>query len=64
MYSFSFFFLENFQNYDYGYEYNMKLYKQRVPLEYDLTKISAPVALIYGKKDILVSDKVIFLFLS
>lgn len=41
----------------------MKLYKQREPLEYDLTKISTPVALIYGKNDLLVSDKVIFIFI-
>ncbi|XP_035720602.1 lipase 3-like [Vespa mandarinia] len=49
--------IPKFQSYDYGYEYNMKLYKQKVPLEYDLTRISAPVALIYGKNDILVPNK-------
>ncbi|KAL2713860.1 lipase 3 isoform X1 [Vespula squamosa] len=48
---------ENFQNYDYGHENNMKRYKQKVPLEYNLTKVSAPVILMYAKNDALISEK-------
>ncbi|KAI4500662.1 hypothetical protein M0802_004254 [Mischocyttarus mexicanus] len=42
---------ENFKQYDYRYENNFKQYKQDEPQEYDLTKITTPVALIYANND-------------
>ncbi|KAK2588910.1 hypothetical protein KPH14_001768 [Odynerus spinipes] len=48
---------EKFQAYDYGYEGNIKRYNQKIPPEYDLKKVSAPVVLIYGRNDALVPTK-------
>ncbi|XP_043269179.1 uncharacterized protein [Venturia canescens] len=41
-----------FGKYDFGYAHNFRLYGKKKPPIYDLKKISAPVALIYGKGDI------------
>ncbi|XP_015172147.1 PREDICTED: uncharacterized protein LOC107064237 [Polistes dominula] len=49
--------LESFRQYDYGYENNLKQYKQHDLQEYDLTKITTPVALIYGKNDTFIDKK-------
>lgn len=40
-----------FQKYDYGWLKNLRLYGQRRPPEYDLTKVTAPVALFYALND-------------
>ncbi|CAL8103712.1 unnamed protein product [Orchesella dallaii] len=40
-----------FSQYDYGTEKNMEKYGQPTPPEYDLTKITAPVALYWGEND-------------
>ncbi|KAF2896923.1 hypothetical protein ILUMI_09253, partial [Ignelater luminosus] len=46
-----------FRKYDYGPEGNMKKYKQPEPPSYKLSKITAPVALYYGDKDIICSKE-------
>ncbi|XP_011301661.1 lipase 1 isoform X2 [Fopius arisanus] len=40
-----------FQQYDYGYIQNFKLYSRKRPPVYDVKKITAPFALIYGPND-------------
>lgn len=44
--------------YDYGYKENMKRYGSDDPPKYDLTQISLPVHLIYGKNDYLATETV------
>ncbi|KAK2588911.1 hypothetical protein KPH14_001769 [Odynerus spinipes] len=46
-----------FKAYDYGYEDNMAHYKQSKPPVYDVGKITAPVALIYGINDVLTNEE-------
>lgn len=40
-----------FAKYDYGIDENMKLYGTKKPPLYDLSKVTAPVAIFYGKND-------------
>ncbi|KAF2885968.1 hypothetical protein ILUMI_20205 [Ignelater luminosus] len=42
---------KKFQMFDYGKEKNLEIYGQTTPPEYDLSKITAPVAMYYGSKD-------------
>lgn len=42
---------KRFQKYDYGRLKNFLFYGQRRPPEYDLTKVTAPVAIFYGRND-------------
>lgn len=44
-------FIGNLQKYDYDYFDNFYIYGQRTPPEYDVRKITAPVALCYGTND-------------
>ncbi|RZB39374.1 lipase 1 [Asbolus verrucosus] len=44
-----------FSQYDFGREKNMEIYGAEKPPAYDLTKITAPVAVYYGKNDGLVN---------
>ncbi|XP_011705563.1 PREDICTED: lipase 3-like, partial [Wasmannia auropunctata] len=46
---------EKFQAYDYGYVGNYKQYGQITPIMYDLTKITARLALFYGANDFFTS---------
>lgn len=41
---------------------NLQLYQQSTPLEYNLTKVSTDVQIIYGTKDFITSQEVIFFF--
>lgn len=50
---------EEFQQYDYGKKTNQKIYGSNKPPKYDLSKISAPVAMYYGLNDLLAAEKVI-----
>ncbi|XP_044761502.1 lipase 3-like [Coccinella septempunctata] len=40
-----------FAKYDFGAEENMKQYGSKLPPEYDLSKVTAPIAIFYGKND-------------
>lgn len=42
---------EQFQMYDYGVDENVKKYGTKTPLKYNISKITAPVALYYGGSD-------------
>ncbi|XP_019872675.1 lipase 3 isoform X2 [Aethina tumida] len=46
-----------FQQFDYGYLENLERYGQTEPPQYDLSKVTAPVALFYANNDWLVSEK-------
>lgn len=48
-----------FQKYDYGEEKNLKLYEQKKPPQYDMTKVDVPVVIIYSKNDFVVNSKAI-----
>lgn len=50
-----------FQKYDYGEEKNLEIYGQATPPRYDLTKVTAPVAMYTGTKDLYCVKKVIVL---
>lgn len=43
--------LGGFTYFNYGPEKNLQLYGTKTPPDYDLSKISAPVALYYSKDD-------------
>ncbi|XP_072763179.1 lipase 3-like [Anoplolepis gracilipes] len=52
-----------FQNFDYGYLGNYERYKQRTPIEYNVKKITAPIALFYGANDpISLKTNVLYLY--
>uniref|UniRef100_A0A336KHF7 Lipase n=1 Tax=Culicoides sonorensis TaxID=179676 RepID=A0A336KHF7_CULSO len=53
-----------FAMYDHGTLGNYKNYKSNHPPEYDLSKISVPITVIYGSKDGLVSSTDVELFMS
>lgn len=42
---------DKFQSYDYGSVGNYERYKQKTPINYDLEKITIPMALFYGLND-------------
>ncbi|XP_052268948.1 gastric triacylglycerol lipase-like [Dreissena polymorpha] len=44
----------NFQMYDYGPAENMKIYHQKTPPVYDMSKIKVPIAIYHGTNDWLV----------
>ncbi|XP_011860688.1 PREDICTED: lipase 3-like isoform X2 [Vollenhovia emeryi] len=46
--------INDFRMYDYGVAENYKRYKQKVPPNYDLKKITAPMILFYAENDMLV----------
>ncbi|XP_068247793.1 gastric triacylglycerol lipase-like [Palaemon carinicauda] len=46
-----------FQKYDYGYYGNMKIYHQHTPPLYDLSQVTAPVALLWANNDWLADPK-------
>ncbi|XP_068898904.1 lipase 1-like [Tenebrio molitor] len=48
---------KRFQKYDYGLTKNNRVYGQRKPPTYDLSKIDIPVRLFYGKSDSLYKQK-------
>lgn len=48
-----------FQKFDLGYAANFRLYRKKKPPIYEVKKISAPVALIYGNNDIIATKTVI-----
>lgn len=52
------FFTENFQQFDYGSEENIKIYNCSHPPRYNLSNIIAPVAFYYAKNDILADSNV------
>jgi lysosomal acid lipase/cholesteryl ester hydrolase len=43
----------NFQKYDYGKTKNLEIYGEKEPPHYNLTAITAPVALYWGENDAL-----------
>lgn len=45
----------HFRKYDYGYWLNFEIYGQYTPPDYDLSKITSPVALFYSSNDWLVA---------
>ncbi|CAH1984786.1 unnamed protein product [Acanthoscelides obtectus] len=47
----------HFNQYDYGVIKNLEIYNQTSPPDYDIAKISCPVALMYGKHDRLAVPK-------
>ncbi|XP_029167696.1 lipase 1-like [Nylanderia fulva] len=50
--------LGTFREYDYGREKNLLMYNSVEPPDYDLTKITVPIALFYGNNDYLVNPVV------
>ncbi|VEN63335.1 unnamed protein product, partial [Callosobruchus maculatus] len=46
-----------FRQYDYGVIRNLELYNQSSPPDYDISKITSPVALLYGKNDLVTAPK-------
>nr|XP_012231416.1 PREDICTED: lipase 3-like [Linepithema humile] len=46
-----------FQAYDYGRQKNMQIYNMTVPPDYDLSRITVPIALIHGDNDWIVNEK-------
>lgn len=50
--------LGQFSEYDYGPVKNMKIYGSEEPPEYNISKITTPVALFYAKNDKFVSISV------
>jgi len=53
-----FFFPENFQQFDYGLEENIKVYNCSHPPIYNLSSVIAPIAFYYAKNDILADPNV------
>lgn len=53
----------NFQTFDYGYLGNYERYKQPTPVQYNMKKITAPIALIYANNDAIVMKSVSILFI-
>lgn len=47
-----------FRQYDYGVEGNKIKYQSEVPPRYNVSRITAPVSLIYGNGDLLVTREV------
>lgn len=47
-----------FQQFDYGFEGNKLTYGRSEPLQYNLSRVTAPVAAYYGENDWLVIPKV------
>ncbi|XP_012231435.1 lipase 1-like [Linepithema humile] len=43
--------------YDYGREKNMQMYNATIPPDYDLSRITVPIALIYAYNDLLATEK-------
>ncbi|KAF2887085.1 hypothetical protein ILUMI_19088 [Ignelater luminosus] len=43
---------KKFRKYDYGEEKNLEIYGQSSPPDYDLSRITAPLAMYYGDKDL------------
>ncbi len=50
----------SFNKYNYGWAGNQKLYGQPNPPAYDLSKVTTPVYIFYGKNDHRVSPKARF----
>ncbi|XP_067206779.1 lipase 3-like [Linepithema humile] len=46
-----------FRAYDYGRQKNMQIYNATVPPDYDLSRITVPIALIHGNNDWIVNEK-------
>lgn len=53
-----YFVTDKFRQFDYGLIGNLKRYNKLTPPDYDLSKVTAPVALIYSSNDKLVAVKV------
>jgi lysosomal acid lipase/cholesteryl ester hydrolase len=53
----------SFMKYDYGPEKNLEVYGQISPPEYDLSKITAPVALYWAENDWLGAKAVRYIFI-
>lgn len=49
----------DFRQFDYGYAENFQRYNQKDPPAYNLSKITAPVALFIGKQDVVATPNVI-----
>lgn len=56
--------LGRFEKFDYGREKNLEFYGSEIPPEYDLKNVTAPVALYYGKNDLLVDTRVRYILLK
>nr|CAH7735119.1 unnamed protein product [Callosobruchus chinensis] len=48
---------ERFAQYDYGVIRNLELYNQPSPPDYDISKITSPVAMLYGKNDLVTAPR-------
>ncbi|KAK8769043.1 hypothetical protein V5799_014491 [Amblyomma americanum] len=48
---------KSFQKYDWGRKKNVKIYGQRRPPQYDLKKVTAPVAIYWGDGDVLTTPR-------
>ncbi|XP_067204975.1 lipase 3-like isoform X2 [Linepithema humile] len=46
-----------FRAYDYGREKNMQIYNATIPPDYDLSRITVPIALMYGTNDLITPEK-------
>ncbi|XP_068082721.1 lipase 3 [Anabrus simplex] len=46
-----------FRKYDYGEENNLLVYGSRTPPQYDMSKITVPLAIMYGQNDIVVDPR-------
>lgn len=50
-------FLGEFRHFDYGIG-NLDIYNEPTPASYNLSKVSVPVGIFYGKNDLIVSKTV------
>ena len=55
--------LDKFCRYDFGKEKNIEIYGQEDPPEYDVTKITAPVALYWADNDWL-AEPVVYILIQ
>ncbi|KAL7290220.1 hypothetical protein TKK_0015925 [Trichogramma kaykai] len=48
---------DNFENFDYGRDMNLKMYNSSEPPRYNLTKIETPIAVFYSDNDLITDEK-------
>lgn len=48
---------QKFEKFNYGKDENMKIYNSEIPPEYNLSAVTVPVMILYGKNDYLVDPK-------
>lgn len=60
----TFFFVESFRKFDYGYKENLMLYGSTQPPKYRLERIKVPIAIFYSENDLLADYAVSFTFMT